>query len=282
MINCFIPNIGSLQFNPDDVPTFYQWSGYSPNVNEYKHYNFLEKEINGTNVLICSSDNGVGLCDYLSCYIINSDFLYETENILSPDYSYWFFRAWEQAEPYFEDQGWFKRIVQLFIDRQMIIRIAGEDVDFFCLIGFDRYETAKLPDELLSQIKEICEETRKEHKEDFGPFEILIHCRSEKEDAEIRWGFSYDLIELPDGPESEDLFDGTEGEAFREQYSEFESGIERAIQLLQMNPSLTKRQALFEVFGHFSFLYEVDGIEKDLDFGIDANNLMYSMLEDCI
>ena len=35
------------------------------------------------------------------------------------------------------------------MDRNMIIRIPGEDSDFFCLIGFEQYETKALPEEML-------------------------------------------------------------------------------------------------------------------------------------
>lgn len=158
MIDCIIPNVGNLRFNPDDVPTFYPWSGYAHDINEYKTYNFLAKEINSTNMLICSSANGVGLCEYLSRYIIKSDFLFNTEDRLSPDIHYWFYRAWEQAEQDIDEQGWFKKIVQIFIDLKMIIQIAGEKSDFFCLIGFEQYEDRELPKEILNQIKDICED----------------------------------------------------------------------------------------------------------------------------
>lgn len=167
MIDCYIPDVGNVQFNPEDVPTFYQWSGYVYGVDEYKAANFLLKQINDTVILICSSENGVGLCEYLSRYIIKLDFLTETENLLSPSCDYWFLKAWEMCEQEFDNQDWFKRIVQIFIDQKMIQPLSGEESTFFCLIGLDQYETSPIVEGSLSDIKKICEETLETYFQDY-------------------------------------------------------------------------------------------------------------------
>ncbi len=113
---------------------------------------------------------------------------------------------------------------------------------------------------------------------DSREIEIWICLSSEKESVSLSWGVSYNPEEDPDGPGTDWLFDGTDGESFWENYSDFEPGIEKAKQLIELNPSLSFRQALFEVFGHFSVSYEVDGVEKDLGYNIDADEVMYSLL----
>lgn len=108
--------------------------------------------------------------------------------------------------------------------------------------------------------------------------EIWICLSSEKESVSLSWGISYDPEENPDGPGTDWLFDGTSGESFWENYSDFEPGIEKAKQLNELDPSLSFRQALFEVFGHFTVSYEVNGDETELDYDIDGDDVMYSLL----
>ena len=108
--------------------------------------------------------------------------------------------------------------------------------------------------------------------------EIWISLSSEKESVSLGWGISYDPEENPDGPGTDWLFDGTSGESFWENYSDFEPGIEKAKQLIELDPSLSFRQALFEVFGHFTVSYEVNGDETELDYNIDGDDVMYSLL----
>ena len=108
--------------------------------------------------------------------------------------------------------------------------------------------------------------------------EICIILSSEKESVSLCWGVSYDPEDDPDGPGDNWLFDGTPGESFWENYSDFEPGIAKAKHLIKLDPSLSFRQALFEVFGHFSVTYKVDGNEAELDYNIDGDDVMYSIL----
>lgn len=108
--------------------------------------------------------------------------------------------------------------------------------------------------------------------------EIWAYCYSEKEEVSIAFGTSFDPNE-----ETIDLLDTAwidEGisDSFWENHHEFEPGIEKAIDLLNKNNSLTIREALFMVFGEFSISYEVDGKETDLSFDVDINECIYSLL----
>lgn len=112
--------------------------------------------------------------------------------------------------------------------------------------------------------------------------EIWVGFSSEKTNAGVGLGTSYNPDEQPNGPDPEWILDGTLGEAFWELYEEFEPGVEKARQLVQSSPDLTLKQALFEVFGHFVIWYEVDGVEKDLGYDLEADKLIYPLLEEMI
>ena len=104
--------------------------------------------------------------------------------------------------------------------------------------------------------------------------EIWVCLSSEKESVSLCWGITYD----PEGPGSDWLSDETSEESFWENYSDFEPGIDKAKQLVKLDTSLSFKQALYEVFGHFLVSYEVNGIEKDLGYNIDGDGIMYSLL----
>lgn len=107
---------------------------------------------------------------------------------------------------------------------------------------------------------------------------IGVCLSSEKESASLGFGMYYSIKEHPDGPGTDWIIDGM-SDSFCENYDEFEPGIERARKLVCMNPQMSSREALFEVFGNFTISYEVDGIEKNLNFDIDVNDIMYLILE---
>ena len=178
MVELKLENIGGLLFDKKEVPTFYQWSGYAKSLDEFKSYNFKVLNLNEHEIFICSSDNGVGLCDYLSRYVLKDAVLYETEGLLGGGIDYWFLRAWEQAEPEYEEQGWFKEIVDLFLQDSAVVRVHGEDADYICLIDFSRFEDGNVPQEYYKQIEKICETTATEY---------VLECldREEKSEEEV-------------------------------------------------------------------------------------------------
>ena len=110
--------------------------------------------------------------------------------------------------------------------------------------------------------------------------DISITCYSEKVDASIGFGFSIEATENVLGEQFElDIL--LMQEAFWENYYEYEPGVEMARSMMKDNPSLTYKQALREVFGHFKIAYQVDGQEMDgnLEFDADIEECMYSMIE---
>ena len=113
------------------------------------------------------------------------------------------------------------------------------------------------------------------HKE----IEIGVECYSEKANISIWCGI---YTESVDGhiriTDLRTIYEGL-AESFWENYQEFEYGVAEAESLQENNASLTYRQALATVFGHFALSFKMD--EKAIDIGIDSNadDLMYSLLE---
>lgn len=127
-----IVNLSQFSFNANDVPINYQWSGYCKNSTEFKKYNFFETSCEDNTVYICSCDNGVALGDYLSNYIFCQPYMHDMENVLSPGYDYWFFQAWERAEPYFDElDEWVHDVVNHLMNNGYINRITCADMEFF-------------------------------------------------------------------------------------------------------------------------------------------------------
>ena len=104
--------------------------------------------------------------------------------------------------------------------------------------------------------------------------DVSVSCFSEK--TGISLGFGYSLDENYD--EDEQLSIGI-GESFWENYFEFESGIDRAKKMIDDGLFTEYREALFDVFGHFQLAFEVDGVEEERSYGIDPDEIIYSMLE---
>jgi hypothetical protein len=108
---------------------------------------------------------------------------------------------------------------------------------------------------------------------------LTAYCYSEKTDVTIGFGISLDT----DTETIESL--GTEwidiglSESFWENHNEFEPGLEQALQLVENNPNLSQKQALYSVFGNFLLSYELDGNELNHTFNYDANQAIYDMLE---
>ena len=153
-----IVDFSRLNFNADDVPTNYQWSGYCKDSTEFKKYNFLETSCGDNTVYICSCDNGVALGDYLSNYIFGQPYMRDMENVLSPGYDYWFFQAWERAEPCFDElDEWVHDVVNYLLTNGYIQQVAFTDTEFFIISKIVKYETQILPERLVVDIERICE-----------------------------------------------------------------------------------------------------------------------------
>ena len=160
-------DFSKLNINENDIPVNYQWSGYVKNVEEYKEYNFLSVVAGEENIYICSSDNGVALGDYLSNYIFNHQYIYEIENVLSPGYNYWFFQAWERAEPWYDSlDDWMRNIVEYLIEKEYIYRLNKDDSTYFILSEIIKYEKQPLPESVLLDVEKICETSLLKYFED--------------------------------------------------------------------------------------------------------------------
>lgn len=109
--------------------------------------------------------------------------------------------------------------------------------------------------------------------------EIIAWCNSEKAGVCLCFGSTVDFdTDHFICPSAEWVIEGI-GDSFWENCDEFKAGVEHAKHLEQQDSALSKREALFEVFGCFSIHYEVDGEKVDLNYDIDIDEMIYSMLE---
>lgn len=109
--------------------------------------------------------------------------------------------------------------------------------------------------------------------------EINACCSSDKTGVSIEFGTT--LVSVSnhfDYPSPDWITEGI-GDSFWENYEEFEVGIQQAYQLRCENNTLNTRQALFAIFGHFNISYKVDGLEADINYNINVDDIIYSMLE---
>lgn len=292
------------------VPVNYQWSGYSANSEEFKTINFLKIETDEHPIYICSAENGVALGDYLSKYIFKQNFIHDMESVFSPGCNYWFFKAWEQALPQYEElDPWVHYVVELLIDSDMIDCIENDDDTYFVLSHLCDYESQLLPTSLIDAAKTVCERELlsfcQRSLEDFGntaeltaldvgiwagsiiqhfisthsEIAVEVVCYSEKADASICcWIYIKSIdgdIQIAD---IGTIYEGLE-ESFWENHQEFEEGVAEAESLEENNSDLTHQQALESVFGHFVLSFQVDGKEIALDIDSDADEFMYSLLD---
>ena len=109
-------------------------------------------------------------------------------------------------------------------------------------------------------------------------YEISAYCYSEKENVGICFGMLFDSDENPIETIGMDWVNIGMSESFWANTFEFDVGIEKASALIEKNPNLTYRQALYTVFGDFFLSYEMDGKKVDFEYEIDANQIMYDFL----
>lgn len=113
--------------------------------------------------------------------------------------------------------------------------------------------------------------------------EVTAVCYSKKEDVSIGFGTSIDSPSISDDLYSSGWISIGMSESFWENCEEFSNGVNKAKHLMECNSVLTYRQALYEVFGDFVIIYELEGTSEEKEFipndGFDINKEMYDMLE---
>lgn len=151
-------SIPQLAFGESEVPTFYQWSGHCHSSSEFKEQNFLKLTDSEKDLYVCSEEIGVALGDYLATYILKQDFIRDMEEVFAPGCNYWFFKAWEQAAPQYEElDSWVQKIVDLFVANGFIIRFKRANTEYFAFSDLAVYEDNLLPTTLVEKITNICE-----------------------------------------------------------------------------------------------------------------------------
>lgn len=173
----------NLSFYTASVPTEYTWSGYCSDIETFIDANFLAQKCNGETVYICSAENGVALGDYLSNFALLMNCVNDMERVLSPGYDYWFFKAWEQALPDYEEQdSWFIAVVELLISKGLITTVTVEETTYFVFSAGEDFKTGIRSDETLAEIERICETALQSHFqtiwEDYGDIEEFDHIEA--------------------------------------------------------------------------------------------------------
>ena len=107
---------------------------------------------------------------------------------------------------------------------------------------------------------------------------VDVECRSDKTGDWVGCGI---YVEPIDGnieiSDINSIYEGLE-ESFWELCGEFHEGLAQADALQEKDASLTRQQALYTVFGHFTLSFQVDGKPIDLNVDIDIDEFMYSLL----
>ena len=112
--------------------------------------------------------------------------------------------------------------------------------------------------------------------------EIWACCSSENVDASIAFGVSAKAdIEPIEDVGIDWIFEGL-SDSFWENYYVFGPYIESATASLKNNSELSPHQVLFNIFGKFTVIYEVNGKKTELDFDVDINSLVYTLLESAL
>ena len=107
---------------------------------------------------------------------------------------------------------------------------------------------------------------------------ISAYCKSDKEGVGIGFGVSFDPEEdSVDTIGTEWIGIGMSG-SFWENAFEFDEGIEKADKLMEINPDMEYKTALYSVFGDFTIDFTLDGEEIEFNTTIDVNEEMYHLL----
>ena len=110
--------------------------------------------------------------------------------------------------------------------------------------------------------------------------EVWVTCYSQKTDVSISCVI---CIESADGSidiaNAKIIYEAL-SESFWENCQDFEDSIAQAEAKQKSDSTLSFEQALLSVFGHFSISFAIDGKEIDLDIDANADDFMYSLLQD--
>lgn len=154
-----LPYLVAEDFSAEAVPIDYLWSGYAADSEQFKETNFLKLDSSSASTYICSEENGVAPGNYLSEYIFKQQFIRDMESVFSPGYDYWFFKAWELADPgYSELDTWVHNVVDCLISSDLITRFESGGKEFFAFSELSLYEEKPLPDTLIRQAETLCKD----------------------------------------------------------------------------------------------------------------------------
>ena len=113
-------------------------------------------------------------------------------------------------------------------------------------------------------------------------FNLEVSCFSEKMDVGIGFGVDFSSSYENEITIDVDLLECTMTEAFWENCFEFEEGIENSRRLIDDGFVSNVRDAVEIAFGEFDISFKINGEELDIDVDFNANEVMYSLLEQTI
>lgn len=152
-----LQDLGSINFDEENVPINYFWSGYAETKEDFYHNFLIVDGLHNEKVLICSEENIVSLADYLSNYVLCHQLVYDVEELDSPDISIWFFYGCETLVSDVEElPNWMQEIIQLLINERIVFMVCSETRRFYCIPHYQQNEDGNLPRKTVSQLEEIC------------------------------------------------------------------------------------------------------------------------------
>jgi len=146
-----------IEVNIGDIPVDYCWSGYVKSREEYEQKNFYVWFDGEQKNIICSDENAVALCDYISNYLLHSDVISDMESIFSPGYNQWFFLAWEQCITNLEEcPQWIKDIFSVLVEVGVISTTSNEGISYYAILNVDNISNDSLPKNTNDKIEKLC------------------------------------------------------------------------------------------------------------------------------
>jgi hypothetical protein len=150
--------INSLNIDLKDIPVDYCWSGYANDTKDFEEANFYRITSGRHKFLVCSSENAIALCEYVSNKILKQQCVWDTENIYSPGCDIWFMYAWEMILSSLDElPQWIQDIIEFLITLEIILRCNIDEQENFVLVDPEYYLNNEFPVELTKKIEHICQ-----------------------------------------------------------------------------------------------------------------------------
>jgi hypothetical protein len=156
----------------DSPPEEYCWSGYTKNKDEFIQNNFSHVLIDGDNLICCSLDNSIALCEFIHLYISKSDKWDQLHDCLSPGMALWFLIGYEAMNSEYDDlPHWCANIIDCYCNNSLMTRrtLKFDDMEVDMELDVFLFKENDIIDTCITEIDEIlakeiheCEDTSAE------------------------------------------------------------------------------------------------------------------------